>query len=234
MNRYFLLGLVLTIAYLTGAGWYVWDGQESVSRLELNALGDFLAGVFSPLAFLWLVLGFLQQGEELRQNGEALRLQAEELRKSVEHQDQLVVATREQVEFEKSMVERQAQQLAKKERPIFHMSGGSNSGSSHTDGRTYSFQIQNIGERATDFHAKVERGVVAGWSGRRPMLERSDEMRLQLHTYANSPDEQFTLEIDCFDLNGKKRKFYFQISKTGQRLNILNKIAIESEQTSSD
>jgi hypothetical protein len=192
LNRYFLVGLIFTLTYLTGAGWYVGYGQQSISTLELNALGDFLAGVFSPLAFLWLVLGFLQQGEELRQNGEALRLQAEELRKSVEHQEQLVLATREQVEFEKSVVERQAQQLANKERPIFYITGGSNSGSSHTNGRTFAYQIQNIGERAADLYLEVERGVVAGLTSRRPMLERGDEMRIQLHTYAESPDESFS------------------------------------------
>ena len=33
--------------------------------LSLNSLGDFLAGVFSPLAFLWLILGYRQQAKEL-------------------------------------------------------------------------------------------------------------------------------------------------------------------------
>ncbi len=34
--------------------------------LASNELGDFLAGVFAPLAFLFLYLGYKQQGEELR------------------------------------------------------------------------------------------------------------------------------------------------------------------------
>jgi len=34
--------------------------------LKLNEQGDFLAGVFAPLAFGWLVLGFFQQGRELK------------------------------------------------------------------------------------------------------------------------------------------------------------------------
>ncbi|MEZ2724102.1 hypothetical protein ACBQ21_08900 [Pseudomonas putida] len=60
--------------------------------LPLNELGDFAAGVFAPLAFLWLVLGYKQQGNELRQGTEALRLQAAELRSSVEQQSLLVDA----------------------------------------------------------------------------------------------------------------------------------------------
>ena len=38
-----------------------------------NSVGDFLAGVFSPVAFLWLILGYHQQGEELKLNTKALR-----------------------------------------------------------------------------------------------------------------------------------------------------------------
>jgi len=64
--------------------------------LTLNELGDFLAGTMAPLAIFWLVLGFLQQGDELKQNTEALKLQAEELRQSVEQQKELV-ATNEKL-----------------------------------------------------------------------------------------------------------------------------------------
>ena len=31
---------------------------------ELNELGDFLAGALTPVAFIWLVYGYLLQGEE--------------------------------------------------------------------------------------------------------------------------------------------------------------------------
>ncbi len=54
--------------------------------MKPNEWGDFLAGTFSPLAFMWLVFGYHQQGEELKQNTEVLRLQADELRNSVEQQ----------------------------------------------------------------------------------------------------------------------------------------------------
>ena len=54
--------------------------------LPLNELGDFAAGVFAPLAFLWLVLGYKQQGRELANSNAALSMQAEELRSLVENQ----------------------------------------------------------------------------------------------------------------------------------------------------
>ncbi|WP_346400425.1 hypothetical protein [Pseudomonas syringae] len=65
--------------------------------LKLNEFGDFLAGAFGPVAFLWLVLGFLQQGRELKLSTDALRLQAEELRHSVEQQRRMADAAVQQI-----------------------------------------------------------------------------------------------------------------------------------------
>lgn len=64
--------------------------------MELNALGDFLSGTFAPLALLWLVIGYFQQGDELRQNSRALRLQAEELRQAAEHAGGLLDVARKE------------------------------------------------------------------------------------------------------------------------------------------
>ena len=56
--------------------------RGTLTGLELNAIGDFIAGTFAPLGFFWLVVGFYQQGEGLRQNSEALKMQAKELNTS--------------------------------------------------------------------------------------------------------------------------------------------------------
>jgi hypothetical protein len=83
-------GAVLTASYLLFWGFVTFDRWPAIQSMALNNMGDFLGGAFAPLAFLWLVLGFLQQGIELRQNSEALRLQADELKNSVEQQKQMV------------------------------------------------------------------------------------------------------------------------------------------------
>lgn len=49
---------------------------NELQGLEANALGDFLAGTFSPLAFLFLILGYLQTNKSLSQNTEAISQQA--------------------------------------------------------------------------------------------------------------------------------------------------------------
>lgn len=96
-------GIVLTACYAGFAWWLVGDRIHTLKTMQLNEVGDFLAGAFGPLAILWLVLGFFQQGIELRQGSKALNLRAEELRNSVEAQRELVSVTREQVnaEFER-------------------------------------------------------------------------------------------------------------------------------------
>ncbi|MCF4997351.1 hypothetical protein GIW70_10975 [Pseudomonas syringae] len=62
---------------------------ESFLNLKLNELGDFLAGALGPIALLWLVLGFFQQGRELKLSTDALQLQAQELKNSVEQQAEM-------------------------------------------------------------------------------------------------------------------------------------------------
>ncbi|EKF8202526.1 hypothetical protein [Pseudomonas aeruginosa] len=105
MNRALsLVGLSLTVVYGLIVGWLVWDRVGTLQAMELNAVGDFLAGVFGPIAILWLILGFFQQGMELRQNNEALHLQATELRNSVRQQTSMADGQRQSLRnYERSL-----------------------------------------------------------------------------------------------------------------------------------
>lgn len=99
-----VVGGVVTVAYLFGVAVLVYVKRASLPGLELNAIGDFLAGVFGPIAFLWLVLGYMQQGRELKLSSNALREQASELRVSVAQQAELLKATNKSLEnYEKSL-----------------------------------------------------------------------------------------------------------------------------------
>lgn len=113
------IGWTLTLIWLSGIFWYLHLRWENVWRLYPNEMGDLLAGAVAPLAFLWLVIGYFQQGEELKQNTHALRMQAEELKNSVEQQRIIARANLEEIEHLK-----EAAQFAKLERqaslsPIF-------------------------------------------------------------------------------------------------------------------
>lgn len=76
-------GVVVTAVWLVVLGGIAIVRSDQLVGLELNALGDFLAGAVAPLALFWLVLGYFQQGIELSLNTEALKLQYEELRQQV-------------------------------------------------------------------------------------------------------------------------------------------------------
>lgn len=92
-----MLGIVLSVLYIFLMWWIFGDRIGALKSMDLNAVGDFLAGAFSPLAFLWLVLGYRQQGRELAHSSESLRLQTKELAASVEQQKALVLAQKEQL-----------------------------------------------------------------------------------------------------------------------------------------
>ncbi|AVN30057.1 hypothetical protein L1Z01_20665 [Acinetobacter baumannii] len=99
---------------------FIFLDPEKKVLLTSNELGDFLAGVFAPLAFLFLYLGYKQQGRELQQNTQALNLQAKELQNSVEQQRELVQATKEEIELNKSEIEHQRRIQHVQAQPFFH------------------------------------------------------------------------------------------------------------------
>jgi hypothetical protein len=96
-------GIALTLVWLIGFGLLtlLWEPPT-----KGNEWGDWAAGMFAPVAFFWLVLGYYQQGEELRENVKALKLQeaqlkqqASELNESVKQQSALVAATTRQADL---------------------------------------------------------------------------------------------------------------------------------------
>ncbi|WP_223532126.1 hypothetical protein [Pseudomonas sp. BF-R-30] len=93
-----------TALYIGGAILIMGARFDELITLELNAIGDLSAGVFGPVAFLWLVLGYIQQGRELKISSDALQMQAAELKESVEQQKALVEAQQENLRhYERSL-----------------------------------------------------------------------------------------------------------------------------------
>ncbi|MDC5381725.1 hypothetical protein OHW73_01135 [Acinetobacter baumannii] len=97
----------------------IWYADYS-KPMPLNEVGDFLAGVFAPVAFFYLYLGYIQQGTELKQNTHALKLQAQELQNSVEQQRELVLATKEEIDLNKNEIEHQRRIQHIQAQPFFH------------------------------------------------------------------------------------------------------------------
>jgi len=121
-------GSVVTVAYLVGVVVLVYMKRESLPDLALNSIGDFLAGVFGPIAFLWLVLGYRQQGRELKLSSEALRMQADELKQSVEQQTIMANAAVQQIESQRAALEFQQREFERSISPAFRFESASRGG----------------------------------------------------------------------------------------------------------
>ena len=103
--------IAITVIWLGGIG-LTWIFGSLKSPESLNELGDFLTGVFAPIAFLWLILGYIQQGKQLDQNTKALeqqekalQLQIDEMKEGVKQQAELVNIQKTQYEEQQNLLE---------------------------------------------------------------------------------------------------------------------------------
>lgn len=211
MKRLTLIGVVLSLAWGAFFLCLLYWKRESVLTLTLNEWGDFFAGAVAPVALFWLVLGYIQQGEELRLNTEALRAQQEELRRQVEETatlalnaerqaaatEQLALATKNEVQ--RAVLKEEAESM-----PLFRSGGGSGSG-----GRT-ELNVRNAG-------ATVKRLSVTGPPGVRLQLKPTDlfqhnlEGALVVESVSSYP---FTFTIRFSDLrNVEREQMYEMISQ---------------------
>jgi hypothetical protein len=151
-------GLRATWAYLFllvfGLPTAFYFGFLELGPITLNELGDFLAGAFGPLALFWLVLGFIQQGRELRNSVATLELQADELRASVEQQKELVSVTRETLAHEKEVLGVSEERRKARLSPKFVVSFWCSSRAGSTF--TFGLDVLNSGAIATNVKLYLE------------------------------------------------------------------------------
>ncbi len=143
------LGIVVTIIYIIFIGWILKDKWSSFTELTLNEVGDFCAGVFGPITFFWVILGFVMQTKELKQSSDALKLQAQELRNSVEQQKEMVGLTKEQIERDLQHAEdlRQKQRTAAQASIVFL---GCSTFQNIGGEISYDFKLRNSGASVTN------------------------------------------------------------------------------------
>jgi len=82
--------------------------EKYFSCLGPNELGDFLAGAFAPLAFVWLMVAVLIQSTELKRQAEELKL----TRGSIDDQRKVMEQQREAMEAQADALKRQAEFMA--------------------------------------------------------------------------------------------------------------------------
>lgn len=103
----FTIGLVLTVLYVLSVCYEIFIAGASGTVIEsngLNSLGDFLAGMFAPLAFLWLVVTVFLQKQELA----LTRREMVETREVMIEQAAEAKAQKEFIEQQTAIMKRQA------------------------------------------------------------------------------------------------------------------------------
>ena len=151
----FKFGAIATIIWLLVGVGLMLLGSSRDLPLKPNEWGDTFAGLFAPVAFLWLVLGFLQQGTELQLSTRALELQASELKNSVEQQRELVEVTRKQVAATLSELERVRDEERKARQPVFVFKHKSVGRHTDGDGTILRYEFEMINQGATVANVRV-------------------------------------------------------------------------------
>lgn len=180
----------------------------------LNEVGDFLAGVFAPLAFFWLVIGFFQQKKELS-------LQINEMAQANSHHLQMIETNQTALRFEQEQIAKAEAQIAPKLVPILKQAPA------RPDAKhphyTFNIIIENRGGPARDVTLQIKKQTnrtapdgssKIGWHTHRQMHFgdfSSNETKQELATFTgNAIDFQIFALIDFKDINGEL--FHSEIS----------------------
>jgi hypothetical protein len=209
-HRLFFWGLIASALYVGALAVYTTIVWGAMLAMKPDQFATFLSGVFAPLAFMWLVLGFRQQGDELQNSARALWLQGEELRNSVEQQRALVEVSREQLQADYADRVRADDEADRAAQPQLL---GSTSGSFMGPKRQLSFIVTTAGPICSDVQLVVNSGIVAS----NPVFREGD--RAQFSRTYESPEDVEPLEITVVytDLRGNRRaqKFSVPVDETG-------------------
>ena len=145
-----------------------WRATEFIN-LPLNELGDFLAGVFGPLAIFWVVLGYYQQGKELKVSSQALLAQCIELANSAEQQRLALEISKSQMVLAQEKHQVEMLELEESIRPrvsLAHVSSGRTPNSDYHNFEIFVFNAAAYYLNVLWHHENVEfTALTAGYIG---------------------------------------------------------------------
>lgn len=202
--------MIASVLYAGGLGTYAWAVRGNMLAMDPDEFATFLSGVFAPLAFLWLVLGFRQQGDELQNSARALWLQGEELRNSVEQQRQLVEVSRDQLAADYTRRMEEEQEADRIAQPVLH---GSIDGNYSGLQRVLTIRIHNGGPTCSAVSV-VANGNDAGGS---PVLLPANRLDMQVSFMTPGEVAAQDIAVQYTDARGNRReqRFHVPISETG-------------------
>jgi hypothetical protein len=202
-DKRFQFGVIVTAIWL---GIMVGVVAVSARPEKLNEWGDFFAGFFAPLAFMWLVIGYMQQGDELRQSSKALQLQAEELKNSVEQQSLLVEVSRKQLDqaFEEHREHRLQAMRALQPRFVVSLKVIQQGETEYT----YDLAVENVGQIARDVLLRMDQELGPTDMLRMTLMRPGDQNSTRFKIQQGTTVRAF---ISCMDELGNHRETSFEV-----------------------
>jgi len=198
--------LIYGIALVGGIPVLLTFGLLELRPISLNEIGDFLAGLFGPIAFLWLVLGFLLQSAELRNSVTALKLQAKELQASVQQQKELVAVTASAIEFEKLQRDLENQRRRSAISPRFSINFNSEAGLIYqtTVKLLYLMVLTNDGDDSFDLECNITPPLNGLKNFKLDALGSKSSHKEAFHITRGIKTENCSFDFTCRDKEGNE------------------------------
>jgi hypothetical protein len=217
---YFKIGLTLTATILLLAATYAFVEWDALYKMKPNEFGDFLAGIFGPLVLLWVVMGFLQQGAELKYSREALLLQAKELKASVEAQKNMGEAAWAGVH-----AERDARQIAEQDRvrgqqPVFVLQPYNHS--LNGEFRETTFSLTNSGKDGISLELSIDGADFIVSPGRFATFGPTDRVQVKVQTKGLVPFVDCKLVLSYKDVESRTYERIFDLDASSGILEALD------------
>jgi len=200
-------GSVITAFYVLFIIIYVILTWNAFLAQTPTDFATFLSGVFAPLAFFWLVLGFFQQGVELSHSSEALYLQQQELKSSVEQQKLLAEATIKQLDaqIEKNKSEEHEKYLNAQPIFVFSQVYGSDR---HNLTPEYIYKLKNIGQPCTKLKINTDPEI---FSENIELFTENDELRIEFSFSQSVKLTPILLTLSYRDARRMAQKNYYKL-----------------------
>jgi hypothetical protein len=127
MKQLRVFGIALTVFWLGASALFVSWKFEQIMVMGPAEWGNLLAGLIAPVTFLWLILGFVHQGQELRLQQRELRGQVAEMRALVREAERQTSAAAQVCELHYEQFEQTRRNESARIQPVFrrfHGQGG--------------------------------------------------------------------------------------------------------------
>lgn len=216
MNIRTRIAFVLTGIWILVAVSYVYADWSQVERLNAVSISALLSAVVMPLAFLWLVVGYFQQAEELRQTAEALRKQGDLLEQQVQGTKSLVLvavrqteATVRMVQLERRKFEEETKTRIRAAQPQFVLDEGMR----HP--RAGSMRLHNVGAPASNL------AIITGDPAIKASIQPSTFVQSGgfVNVHFDAPDYALLhADLEYFDAQGVRRRT--TLSWTGDQVEV--------------